>query len=36
MKLSQILFHPFVRIAGATSLGLGLAAIVLAGLIGAP
>ena len=35
MKLSQILFHPFLRIAGATSLALGLAAIVLTGLIGA-
>ena len=35
MKLSQILFHPFLRIAGATSLALGLAAIVLTALIGA-
>jgi hypothetical protein len=34
MKLSQILFHPFLRIAGATSLALGLAAIVLTALIG--
>lgn len=36
MKLSQILFHPFVRIAGGTALLLGLVAITLAGLIGAP
>ncbi|MDP1590693.1 MAG: hypothetical protein Q8M07_23265 [Prosthecobacter sp.] len=35
MRLSQILFHPFLRIAGVTALLLGLAAIVLAGLIGA-
>jgi hypothetical protein len=35
MKLSQILFHPFVRIAGGTALLLGLVAITLAGLIGA-
>lgn len=36
MKLSQILFNPFVRIAGGTALLLGLVAITLAGLIGAP
>lgn len=35
MKLSQILFHPFLRIAGGTALLLGLAAITLTGLIGA-
>jgi hypothetical protein len=35
MKLSQILFHPFHRIAGGTALLLGLAAITLTGLIGA-
>lgn len=36
MKLTQLLFQPFHRIAGPASLGLGLAAILLAGLIGAP
>lgn len=35
MKLSQILFHPFVRTAGGNALLLGLAAITLAGIIGA-
>ena len=35
MKLSQILFHPFLRLAGGTALLLGLAAITLTGLIGA-
>lgn len=35
MNLRQMLFHPFIRIAGGTSLFLGLASIVLAGLIGA-
>lgn len=35
MKLSQILFHPFLRIAGGLALLLGLAAITLTGLIGA-
>lgn len=34
-RVSQFLFHPFVRVAGAASLALGLAAILLAGLIGA-
>ena len=35
MKLHHLLFHPFLRIAGAASLGLGLAAILCAGLLGA-
>jgi len=35
MKLGQILFHPFRRIAGAPALALGLAAIVIAALVGA-
>lgn len=35
MKLIQILFQPFHRLAGAPSLALGLAAILLAALIGA-
>lgn len=35
MKLSQILFHPFLRLAGSPALLLGLAAITLTGLIGA-
>jgi hypothetical protein len=35
MKLTQILFSPFHRIAGGTSLGLGLAAITVTALIGA-
>jgi hypothetical protein len=35
MKLSQILCHPFLRIAGVTAFLLGLAAITFAGLIGA-
>jgi hypothetical protein len=35
MKLSQILFHPFHRIAGSPALLLGLAAITLTGIIGA-
>ena len=35
MKLAQLLFHPFHRIAGGASLALGLAAIVIASLIGA-
>lgn len=34
-RVSQFLFHPFIRVAGAASLALGLAAILLAGLIGA-
>jgi len=33
-KLTSLLFNPFVYIAGAQALGLGLAAILLAGLIG--
>jgi len=33
-KLTTLLFNPFVYIAGAPALGLGLAAILLAGLIG--
>ncbi len=35
MKLSQILFHPFLRIAGGPALLLGLATITLTGIIGA-
>lgn len=35
MKITQLLFSPFHRIAGGAALGGGLAAIVLAGLIGA-
>jgi hypothetical protein len=35
MKLTPFLFSPFHRVAGALSLGLGLGAIGLAGLIGA-
>lgn len=34
-RVLQFLFQPFVRVAGAASLALGLAAILLAGLIGA-
>lgn len=35
MKLSQILFHPFHRIAGVQALGLGLVTVIAAGLLGA-
>jgi hypothetical protein len=35
MKLSQILFHPFLRIAGVPAFLLGLAAIIFTGIIGA-
>lgn len=35
MKLPQILFHPFLRIAGGTALLLGLFAITFTGLVGA-
>ncbi len=35
MKLAQLLFNPFHRIAGVLSLGLGIAAITLTALIGA-
>ena len=35
MKLTQILFHPFHRIAGVQALGLGLVTVIAAGLLGA-
>lgn len=35
MKLTQILFHPFHRIAGVQALGLGLVTVIVAGLLGA-
>lgn len=35
MKLTQILFHPFHRIAGVQALGIGLAILIAVGLLGA-